>query len=223
MTHNAALLAFSAAVFAFPLWSANDSLPQQAAGILEKRCLSCHGETTSMSGLKLTAREPILKGGTRGPALKPGNPADSLLLQAVSHAGKLTMPPGAKLPDEEIAILRSWIEKGAEWPDHAVQAQAARPKWWAFQAPKRPAVPPLAGAQNPIDAFLIQKMQAEKVQPSAEAGRLALLRRATFDLLGLPPTPEQVRAFEADTSPGAWERLLDSLLASPRYGEKWGR
>lgn len=222
MTHNAALLAFSAAVFAFPLWSATDSLPQQAAGILEKRCISCHGETTSMSGLKLTGRDPILKGGTRGSALKPGNPADSLLLQAVSHAGKLTMPPGVKLPEEEIAILRSWIEKGAEWPADRV-VQAARPKWWAFQAPKRPPVPAVADTRNPIDAFLDVKMQAAHVQPSAEAGRLALLRRATFDLLGLPPTPEQVRAFEADTSPDAWEHLLDSLLASPRYGEKWGR
>ena len=221
MTSNAALLAFSAAVVGLPLWSANDSLPQQAVSILEKRCNSCHGETTAMSGLKLTAREPMLKGGTRGPALKPGNPADSLLLQAVSHTDKLAMPPGPKLPDDEIAILRSWIEKGAEWPDRVVQA--ARPKWWAFQALARPAIPNVTGARNGIDAFLLQKMQAEKIQPSPEAGRLALLRRATFDLLGLPPTAEQVRSFNADRSPDAWEHLLDALLASPRYGEKWGR
>ena len=221
MRHSAALLAFCTAAVAWPLWASSDSLPQQAAGILEKRCTSCHGETTSMSGLKLTGRESILKGGTRGPALKPGNPADSLLLQAVLHTGKLAMPPGPKLPDDEIATLRTWIEKGAEWPAGAVQA--ARPKWWAFQAPARPAVPNIAGAQNAIDAFLFQKMQAAKIQPSAEAGRLALLRRATFDLLGLPPTAEQVRSFTADTSPDAWEHLLDALLASPRYGEKWGR
>ncbi|MDQ6699298.1 MAG: PSD1 and planctomycete cytochrome C domain-containing protein, partial [Acidobacteriota bacterium] len=179
-----------------------------------------------MSGLKLTAREAILKGGSRGSALKPGSPDDSLLLQAVLHNGKLAMPPGPKLPDEEIATLRSWIEKGAQWPDRAAQdyaVQTARPKWWAFQPPRPPQIPAIPGTGNPIDAFLSRRLQAAKVQPAPAAQPLALLRRATFDLLGLPPTAEQVRAWEADKSPDAWEHTIDSLLASPRYGEKWGR
>jgi hypothetical protein len=174
-----------------------------------------------MSGLRLTAREALLKGGTRGPALKPGSPADSLLLQAVLRNGKLAMPPGPKLPDEEIATLRAWIEKGAEWSDRVTQTE--RPKWWAFQPPQRPRVPGGAATGNPIDAFISQKLQVAKIQPAPVADRLALLRRATFDLLGLPATAEQVRAWEADKSPQAWEHAIDALLASPRYGEKWGR
>ncbi len=208
-------------LFAAPLLPASDSLPSQALSVLNKRCVQCHGDTSAMSGLKLTARDAILKGGSRGAALKPGSPNESLLLQVVLHNGKLAMPPGPKLPDEEIATLRTWIEKGAEWPDHVVQT--ARPKWWAFEAPHRPNVPAIGATDGPIDLFLSRKLQAAKVQPAGVADRLALLRRATFDLLGLPPSAEQVRAWEADKSPDALEHTIDSLLASPRYGEKWGR
>lgn len=192
----------------------------QAVTILQKRCAQCHGDTTAMSGLKITTRDAILRGGTRGTALKPGVAAESPLFQAVLHAGKLSMPPGSKLPQAEIETLRTWIDKGAAWPDRTV-TQPARADWWAFQAPKRPQAP--ATSANPIDAFLLEKLRAAKVQPSGEADRLTLLRRGCYDLLGLPPTAEQVRAFAADQSPDAWEHLIDRLLASPRYGEKWGR
>ncbi len=208
--------------FFLPLLISAEDLRTQATAVLEKRCVQCHGETGAMSGLNLTARDAILRGGARGPAMKPGAPADSLLFQAVVHSGKLAMPPGPKLAEAEIEILRTWIEKGAEWPD-AAAVKTARPKWWAFQPPKQPVVPGVSGAQSPIDAFVNQKLQAAKVRPATEADRLTLLRRACYDLLGLPPTAAQVRSFEQDKSPEAWEHLIDSLLVSPRYGEKWGR
>src|SRR5438094_1883649 len=198
-----------------------DSTPAQAVALLEKRCGQCHGDQTAASGLRLVGREQLLKGGNRGPAVKPGSPADSLLFQAVSHIGKVAMPPTGQLDSAEIEILRSWIEKGAEWPASARRTQTSN--WWAFRKPKRPAIPEIAGAATPIDALLLEKLRAAGITPAGEADKLALIRRASFDLLGLPPTSEQVRQFVDDNSPGAWERLIDSLLASPRYGEKWGR
>ena len=211
------------AVFALASARADSAEPlgARATAILQQRCLSCHGEKTAMSDLQLTGREQALRGGNRGPAIKPGNANDSLLFQAVSHIGKVTMPPGPKLPNDEIETLRAWIDKGAEWPQQSIQAKSA--DWWAFHQPHRPAVPEIAGAKNPIDAFLLEKLRAAGIEPSAEADRLTLLRRACYDLHGLPPTAEQTREFLNDKSPNAWERLIDSLLASPRYGEKWGR
>jgi mono/diheme cytochrome c family protein len=198
-----------------------DSTPAQAVALIEKRCAQCHGGQTAAGGLRLIGREQLLKGGKRGPAVKPGSSADSLLFQAVSYTGKITMPPSGQLDPAEIEILRSWIEKGAEWPASAPGTQTSN--WWAFRKPKRPPVPQIAGAATPIDAFLLEKLQAAGVAPAPEADKLALIRRASFDLLGLPPTAEQVRQFVNGNSAGAWERLIDSLLASPRYGEKWGR
>ena len=174
-----------------------------------------------MSDLQLTGREQALRGGNRGPAIKPGDANQSLLFQAVSHIGKVAMPPGTKLTNDEIETLRAWIDKGAEWPRQTTLVKDT--DWWAFHKARRPAVPEIAGAKNPIDAFLFENLKAAGVEPSAEASRLTLLRRACYDLHGLPPTPEQTRDFLADKSPNAWERLIDSLLASPRYGEKWGR
>ncbi len=174
-----------------------------------------------MSDLRLTGREQILRGGKRGPAIKPGQANESLLFQAVTHAGKLTMPPGQKLANDEIETLRSWIDGGAAWPTHQIALKGA--DWWAFHKPVRPAVPKGAGANTSIDAFLLEKLNAANLAAAPEADRLTLLRRACFDLHGLPPTPEQTREFLDDKSPQAWEHLIDRLLASPRYGEKWGR
>ena len=198
-----------------------DSTPAQAVALIEKRCGQCHGDQTAAGGLRLVGRDQLLKGGKRGPAVKPGSPADSLLFQAVSHTGKIAMPPSGQLDPAEIEILRIWIEKGAEWPASAPRAQPSN--WWAFRKPRRPAIPQIAGAATPIDAFLLEKLQAAGFPPAAEADKLTLIRRASFDLLGLPPTSEQVRQFVNDNSAGSWERLIDALLASPRYGEKWGR
>ena len=173
-----------------------------------------------MSGLSLASRDRALAGGSRGPAVKPGDAASSLLYQAAAQTGKLSMPPGGKLSDAELETLRTWIDQGAAWPLKAVEVK--RIQWWAFQKPVRPD-PPQSKAQNPIDAFIAAKLAHTKIQIAPEADRLTLLRRACFDLLGLPPTPEQIQALVNDQAPGAWERTIDALLASPRYGEKWGR
>jgi hypothetical protein len=211
---------FACAIFAVTA-AQSEPLNTKAAGILQQRCVTCHSGASAMSDLQLTGREQILRGGKRGPAVKPGAATDSLLFQAVSHTGKLTMPPGAKLADDEIETLRVWIDKGAEWPKEGVALKNA--DWWAFHKPSRPEVPAIAGVHSPIDAFILEKLRAAGIEPAPEADRLTLLRRACFDLHGLPPTPEQTRQFLDDKSPQAWEHLIDSLLASPRYGEKWGR
>ena len=195
-------------------------LPSQALSLLQRRCLQCHNESTAMSGLQLLTREQLLKGGNRGPAIKPGDASASLLFQAVTHSGKLVMPPAGKLGEDETRTLRTWIDQGAAWPASA--KQAIQTDWWAFCKPMRPSIPGTVGA-HPVDAFLMEKLRAARIEPAPEADRLTLLRRACFDLHGLPPTPEQVKAFLSDTAPDAWERLIDSLLASSRYGEKWGR
>ncbi len=195
--------------------------PVQAVELLDSKCGQCHSGKAAMSGFQVSSRDAIVKGGSRGAGLVPGKANDSLLYQAVAQTGQLKMPPGSKLPDSDIATIREWINGGAAWPEHA--STGKRVEWWAFQKPVQPAVPQMVGASSAIDAFLLTKLAAEKIEASPEADKLTLLRRATFDLLGLPPTPEQVRAFTDDKRPDAWERLLDSLMASPRYGEKWGR
>jgi len=198
----------------------SQELPSQALSVLQRRCLQCHNASAAMSGLQMLTREQLLKGGSRGAAIKPGNASGSLLFQVVSQAGKLVMPPAGKLSEDETRILRTWIDQGAQWPASA--KQEAQADWWAFCKPLRPKVPSAAGG-HPVDAFLMEKLGAARIEPMPEADRLTLLRRACFDLHGLPPTPEQVKGFLDDSAPGAWERLIDSLLASPRYGEKWGR
>jgi hypothetical protein len=199
----------------------SQTLAEQARAVIEQRCLSCHGEQVAMSGLRMLTREQILQGGGRGSAVKPGDPANSLLFKTLSHGEKLAMPPTGKLPFDEIEILRAWIEKGAAWPQG--KRQAVNSQWWAFSKPRCPEVPQIPGVKNPVDAFVSQRLKAIGLEPVAEADKLTLLRRACFDLHGLPPSPEQSKAFLNDATPEAWERLIDSLLASPRYGEKWAR
>ncbi len=146
----------------------------------------------------------------------PGKAKDSLLYQAVAHLGALKMPPGPALTVEEVQAIKDWIDGGAPWSSG---------KWWAFEKPVRPTVPANAAnpAANPIDAFVDQKLRSAGLAPAPEADRLTLIRRASYDLLGLPPTKEQIDQFLSDKAPAAWERVIDALLASPRYGEKWGR
>jgi hypothetical protein len=191
----------------------------EALKILDRNCASCHG-AAQMGGLDLRQRESMLKGGARGAAVVPGKSTESLIYQAVLRQGALQMPPGKKgLSEAEVATLKSWIDRGANWGGGALTAQ---PSWWSFKKVTRPAVPG-ATAGNPIDAFVQAKLSEQKLKPVARADRRTLIRRATFDLLGLPPSPAEVAAFVADASPDAYAKLVDRLLASPRYGERWGR
>jgi Protein of unknown function (DUF1553)/Protein of unknown function (DUF1549)/Planctomycete cytochrome C len=191
-------------------------------------CQGCHNDKTRASGLTLTSRESVLTGGNRGPAVKPGAPSESLLIQAVEQTGDLKMPPGGKLGSDRIAIIRQWIEGGAVWPTDGASATAKRKgaNWWAFQPVRRtdpPSVSDAAWARTPIDRFILARLEKEHLKPSPEASKETLLRRVSLDLTGLLPTPREIAAFASDTSPDAWEHVVDRLLASPHYGERWGR
>jgi hypothetical protein len=198
----------------------NQDLDQVVHGILQKNCLACHGAATS-GGLDLRTRETALKGGTRGPALVPGQADNSLLYRAIRQDGELAMPPGrAKLPSKEVDAIRAWIERGASWKGTKTADESV---WWSFRKLARPPMPPPSSETNPIDAFVLSKLTNRKLRPVPLADRRVLIRRVTFDLHGLPPAPEDVERFVADPDPLAYERLIDKLLASPRYGERWGR
>jgi cytochrome c553 len=214
----------------------------KAVAILRQNCAACHGAGLKMSGLDLRTREAMLKGGEHGPAVSPGQPEKSRLYRFVAGLENPTMPPGKKLADEDIAVLRRWIEEGAQMPDAVAiasaekdaEAKAAlarmeeRPvtaeerQFWAFRPPARPQLP--AGTnRNPVDAFLRETLKSKGLKPSGPADRRTLIRRAYLDLTGLPPTPAQVDAFVSDRTPDAFSKIIDELLASPHYGERWGR
>jgi mono/diheme cytochrome c family protein len=207
--------------------------------VLASSCLECHGQDAQESELRLDSLAAMLKGGTRGPAIVPGNPAESLLIRAIGHGETLQMPPKKKLPAGQIADLAEWVKQGAPWPNEKLPEvvkpvatrglmtfTAKQKSHWAFQPiaePPPPEVKDSAWPQSPIDRFILAMLEAADVAPSPPADKRTLLRRATFDLTGLPPTPEEVDAFLADNSPDAFARVADRLLASPRYGEKYGR
>ena len=201
------------------------ALEQQAQQILVDNCAGCHGQAR-MSGLDLRQQISTLKGGNRGAAIVPGKSSESLLYQAVLRTGDLKMPPGNKpLSQPDIDILRQWIDAGAKWPEGGTLVTKAS-TWWAFQPPKHSPVPEVKNAswvRTPIDAFILRKLEEKGLQPAPPADKLTLIRRATFDLTGLPPSPDEMKAFLADSSPAAYEKLVDRLLASPQYGERWGR
>jgi mono/diheme cytochrome c family protein len=190
------------------------------AALLRTNCLSCHSAKTSSSSLSLETRDAILRGGKRGPAAQPGKPDDSLLVQAVRQTGQLKMPPGRKLPDEQIYVLENWIRAGMP------MAEPVAASHWAFQPPKRPSLPEVSDeswARSAIDRFILARLDAAGLKPSPEADPGTLLRRVYLDLIGLPPSPSELAAYLADRQPGAYERVVDSLLASAHYGERWGR
>ena len=199
-------LAFVAALPAAP--------SDQAIRILEKNCVSCHGGSVTLSGLRLDSRAAVLQGGKRGPAIVTGQSGASALLKAVTHVDpKLAMPPGGKLSDADIAILREWIDGGATWS--ATDTPSATSKWWSFQKPSA------NGAS--IDSFITAKLREKSLTAGPEADRRTLIRRASFDLTGLAPSELEINAFVNDASPTAYNALIDRLLASSSYGEKWGK
>ncbi|UUO09060.1 DUF1549 domain-containing protein [Blastopirellula sp. J2-11] len=218
--------------------NADDISKEQAAffehdirPLLIKRCFECHSDETEKGNLRLDSRGALLAGGDSGAAIEPGKPAESLLIEAIRYES-FEMPPAGKLPDAEIALLTKWIQMGAPWPggDDAPIRHSAKDKitdedrhYWAFQPLATVTPPELEEARwngNPIDRFVRQQQIAAGVTPNAKADKLVLLRRVCFDLTGLPPTPEQTERFMEDPTPQAYEKLVDSLIDSPHFGER---
>ena len=205
--------------------------------ILIEHCVACHGPKKQEAGLRLDSAAALRKGSENGPVVVPGDVEQSKLIEAVRHSGSTKMPPKGKLSDPAIEALTSWVKRGANWPKDAGNLgdsgsiQQRSKTHWAFQPVTKPAVPELKSqisdfkcqTRNEVDAFVLARLEAAGLKPSAPADRRTLIRRATFDLHGLPPTPEEVAAFEADESANAFEKVVNRLLASPRYGERWGR
>jgi len=217
------------------------SFSKQILPVFESTCWKCHGAALQLSRLDLRTRESALKGGEHGPAIVPGNAAESRMFRLVSGKEKPSMPmDGTKLAPEQIQAIQDWIDQGAPWDASTPSAQptaqpdavedapipAAARKYWAFQKPVRYPVPVTRHASanaNPIDAFVTKAMEERGLDPAPEADPRTLVRRAYLDLTGLPPTPAEVAAYLNDRSPDRWERLIDRLLASRHYGERWGR
>ncbi|MBK9166438.1 MAG: PSD1 domain-containing protein [Bryobacterales bacterium] len=214
------LLAAAPALWASP----EDLFESRVRPVLASQCSACHAKTR-MGGLRLDSREALLAGGNTGPALVPGDPDGSLLVQALRYEhARLRMPPAGKLDAAAITAFEEWIRAGAPWPETA--AAAADPLFWSFQPVRRvepPAVQDRKWVRSPVDAFILAKLEETGLRPAPFAGRREWIRRVAFDLTGLPPAPETVDAFLADSSPEAAARVVDRLLASPRYGERWAR
>jgi hypothetical protein len=197
--------------------------------LLAENCYKCHGPDRHKSDLRLDSAEGIRKGGTSGtPLIVPGQPEQSLLIKAVGYQDEsLRMPPRGKLSARQIADLTRWVRIGAPYPPSAPgDARATGRGFWAFQPPADPPVPVVrdtAWPRSPLDRFVLAQLEAKSLRPAPPADKRTLIRRATFDLTGLPPTPEEIHAFLADDAPEAFARVVDRLLASPRYGERWGR
>ncbi len=207
--------------------------------ILAEHCYRCHGSRKQESGLRLDSKEGVRKGNDAGPVVVPGRPEESPLIEAIRYDATVKMPPRARLPQQAIDDLTAWVRIGSPWPETTRAPSSSLEgrdgstaiATASLAALGVPAGPGPAGAWvrdaawpiNPIDRFILARLEAKGLVPSPRADRRTLIRRATFDLTGLPPTPGEVAAFEADGSPDAYDRLIDRLLASPRYGERWGR
>ena len=215
---------------------ARSSAPAQAVDyvrdvkpILAERCYSCHGAIRQKAGLRLDTATLIRRGGESGPAIEPGRSGESLLIERVTAGADSSdrMPPPSEavaLDDHAIGILRAWIDRGAPAPAEAVPADPRR--HWAYVPPVRPAVPCPAAqrwSRNPIDAFLAAAHESKGLHASPPLRKDLLLRRVYLDLVGLPPSRDELHDFLRDQSPTAYEKVVDQLLASPRYGERWGR
>jgi hypothetical protein len=214
-----------------------DTFERKVRPILANNCYNCHSAANKSSGgLRVDDRNGLIQGGNRGSAVVPGHPEKSLLIQVVKHAHqKVKMPPGKQLDAEDIAVLAQWITDGAAWPKaelppsigrYAAKYERLRKEHWSFQPLGRPPAPQVNAASWPrddIDRFVLAQLEAKNLAPVRDADAAALLRRLTFDLTGLPPTPAEIEAFLKDTSPDAYAKTVDRLLASAAFGERWGR
>jgi hypothetical protein len=226
-----AALSISAFFLAGPLRAAEpvDYL-RDVKPIFAKYCYECHGPQKQRTGLRLDTAAAAINGGDSGPGIIPGKSSDSKLIKAVTGADdtKLMPPKEPRLTVAQIALLKAWIDQGAKAPLHEIAdaSPAERNRHWAFQAPVRPpppAVKDVDWVRNPIDRFILARLEKDGIHPSPEADRVTLIRRVSLDLLGLTPSIDEVDEFLADTRPEAYERLVDKLLQSPHYGERWGR
>ncbi|MGI8989454.1 MAG: PSD1 and planctomycete cytochrome C domain-containing protein [Bryobacteraceae bacterium] len=229
---------FASAISLLAQENSSDFFETRVRPVLANSCYSCHA-SSQLGGLRLDSRVAMLQGGKSGPAIVPGRPNDSMLIRAIEQADpKLKMPmSGQKLKDQEIADLKHWIQIGAPWPESpagpkpasAAKGFAITPEqrsFWSFQPLRKPEPPRVKDAswpKSPVDNFVLAKLDQQGLTPVKPADKRTLLRRATFDLIGLPPTPEEVDAFLADPSPDAFAKVVDRLLASPHYGERWAR
>ncbi|MAT13169.1 MAG: hypothetical protein CMM02_19405 [Rhodopirellula sp.] len=209
--------------------------------VLVTHCQDCHSGEEPESRFSVEFREAFLTGGEFGPAAKPGKPTESLLISAIKHDEFLKMPPKEKLTSAQVVDLTRWVEMGLPWPEEksgitanigqssdALTAKFTEEQktYWAFQPPKRSSLPAVNNnnwPQTPIDYFILAELEAANLIPATQSNKRTLIRRATFDLTGLPPTPEEISTFVSDDSPDAYSNLIDRLLGSPRYGERWGR
>jgi hypothetical protein len=205
--------------------------------ILVNSCQACHNSKIKTAGLDLSSAEGFIHGGQSGPIVVAGDPEASRLVKVIGYGESMKMPPTGKLNDEEIADLSAWVKMGAVWPGASSattppvrppsrELTAAEKGFWAFQPVKDSTVPSVTNqswVQSPVDRFILAKLEEKGLKPAPPAEKLTLLRRATFDLTGLPPTEKEARDFLADQSKDAFRKVVDRLLASPRYGERWGR
>ena len=215
--------------------SGDEFFERKVRPLLVQHCYSCHAKGQKKGGLSLADRAGLLAGGESGAVVALEKPDDSLLIAAVEHRGGTEMPPNGKLSDGEIASLRKWIQLGLPWPESASKSGGIRAsgsiteddrRFWSFQpvqAVSPPAVKNAAWPRRPLDQFVLAQLEANGLSPVGEADKRTFIRRASFDLIGLPPTPDEVAAFVADESPLAHERLINRLLVSPHYGERWAR
>jgi hypothetical protein len=218
---------------------ASEFFEKKVRPLLVANCLECHGADAKKvkGGLRLTSRAELLKGGDSGPAVVPGEPDKSRLILAVRYKDDdLKMPPQGRLPDSDIAILETWVKGGAVWPSSdSAKTESPKPgqlfteeqkRFWAFRPMKDPPVPAVndnTWVRTPIDAFVLAKLEEKGLRPARHADKYTLLRRVTFDLTGLPPALEEIENFVRDDSPNAFEKVIDRLLNSSHYGERWGR
>ncbi|WP_169974473.1 PSD1 and planctomycete cytochrome C domain-containing protein [Tautonia rosea] len=216
--------------------SEREFFEKEVRPILAERCYSCHSADAERvrGDLLLDSRSGMLEGGGLGPAVVPGDLDQSLLIQAIRyHDRSLRMPPDGRLSPREVEVLEAWVKAGAPSPadehgspEPVESGEDISASWWSFQEVRQPDLPPIRDTtwpRNTIDRFVLARLEAEGMRPAPEADRRTLIRRLTFDLTGLPPTPEEVEAFLGDKAPDAFDRLVDRLLASPHYGERWGR
>jgi hypothetical protein len=217
---------------AFAQTVARVSFAKDVAPILSEKCIQCHGQASTMSDLDLRTNSSLRKGGQHGSVLA-GRAEQSILYRRLTGSIQPQMPFGGRLNDSQIATLKAWIDQGAEWDPSVAALKSTAPAqkqfterqkhYWAFQPVVKPAVPSGRPGANPVDAFILAKLDENKLKPNPRADKITLIRRATLDLTGLPPTPDEVQAFLTDDSPEAFANVVDRLLASPRYGERWGR